>query len=65
MTTDDDKPLTPQQARQKLQKGLGDYLAGNDPGPIVFPSSGPRRPARRIRSSSPSNSGRHCSNAPD
>jgi Plasmid pRiA4b ORF-3-like protein len=32
----DDKPLTPQQARQKLQKGLIDYLAGNDPGPIVF-----------------------------
>ena len=36
MTSDDDKPLTPQQARQKLQKGLRDYLAGNDPGPIVF-----------------------------
>ena len=36
MTSDDDKPLTPQQARQKLQKGLIDYLAGNDPGPIVF-----------------------------
>ena len=32
----DDKPLTPSQARQKLQKGLIDYLAGNDPGPIVF-----------------------------
>ena len=36
MTSDDDKPLTPRQARQKLQKGLADYLAGNDPGPIVF-----------------------------
>jgi len=36
MTSDDDKPLTPAQARQKLQKGLIDYLAGNDPGPIVF-----------------------------
>ena len=36
MTSDDDKPLTPQQAREKLQKGLIDYLAGNDPGPIVF-----------------------------
>ena len=36
MTSDDDKPLTPQQARQNLQKGLFDYLAGNDPGPIVF-----------------------------
>ena len=36
MASDDDKPLTPQQARQKLQKGLRDYLAGNDPGPIVF-----------------------------
>ncbi len=36
MTSDDDKPLTPQQARQKFQKGLSDYLAGNDPGTIVF-----------------------------
>ena len=36
MTSDDDKPLTPEQARQKLQKGLSDYLAGNDPGTIVF-----------------------------
>jgi Plasmid pRiA4b ORF-3-like protein len=36
MTSDDDKPLTPQQARQKLQKGLRDYLAGIDTGPIVF-----------------------------
>jgi hypothetical protein len=36
MASDDDKPLTPAQARQKLQKGLIDYLAGNDPGPIVF-----------------------------
>ena len=26
----------PAQARQKLQKGLRDYLAGNDPGPIAF-----------------------------
>src|ERR1700681_4522780 len=36
MTPDDDKPLTPAQARKKLQKGLSDYLAGHDPGPIVF-----------------------------
>ena len=36
MIPDDDKPLTPAQARQKLRKGLRDYLAGNDPGPIVF-----------------------------
>ncbi len=36
MKPDDDKPLTPAQARQKLQKGLEDYLAGNDTGPIVF-----------------------------
>jgi hypothetical protein len=33
---DDDNPLTPAQARQKLQKGLEDCLAGNDTGPIVF-----------------------------
>jgi hypothetical protein len=32
----DDKPLTPQQARVKLQKGLIDFLTGKDPGPIVF-----------------------------
>ncbi len=32
----DDKPLPPAQARQKLQQGLEDYLAGNDTGPIVF-----------------------------
>jgi hypothetical protein len=36
MTHDDDKPLTPDQARQKLQQGLADYLAGKDTGPIVF-----------------------------
>lgn len=36
MTPDEDKPLTPAQARRKLQKGLEDYLAGNDSGPIVF-----------------------------
>ncbi len=36
MTSDDDKPLTPERARQKLQKGLSDYLAGNDPKTIVF-----------------------------
>jgi hypothetical protein len=34
--TSDDKPLTAQQAREKLQKGLSDYLAGNDSGPFVF-----------------------------
>ncbi len=33
---DDDKPLTPAQARQKLQQGLADYLAGNGPERIVF-----------------------------
>ena len=36
MPHDDDKPLTPAQARQKLQKGLEDYLTGKDSGPIVF-----------------------------
>jgi hypothetical protein len=36
MKPDDDKPLTAAQARKKLQDGLEDYLAGNDPGPIVF-----------------------------
>jgi hypothetical protein len=36
LTSDDDKPLTPAQARQKFQKGLMDYLAGNDTGPIGF-----------------------------
>lgn len=36
MTHDDDKPLTPAQARQKLQKGLENYLAGNAPETIVF-----------------------------
>ena len=36
MNSDKDKPLTPAQARQKLQKGLRDYLAGKNPGPIVF-----------------------------
>jgi len=36
MSPDDNKPLTPAQARQKLQKGLEDYVTGRDPGPIVF-----------------------------
>jgi len=36
MTPDDDKSLNPAQARQKLQKGLSDHPAGNDPGLIVF-----------------------------
>ena len=36
MTSDDNKPLTPRQALEKFHKGLIDYLAGNDPGPIVF-----------------------------
>ena len=36
MTQDDDKPLTPAQARQKLQEGLADYLAGNGSEAIVF-----------------------------
>ena len=33
---DDDKPLTPAQAGQKLQKGLSDYLAGKGSETIVF-----------------------------
>ncbi|CAN5160943.1 hypothetical protein BH11PLA2_BH11PLA2_43290 [soil metagenome] len=36
MTPEDDKPLTPAQARQKLQDGLKDYLAGNGSEAIVF-----------------------------
>jgi len=36
MTPDDDKPLTPAQARQKLQMGLQDYLAGRGSEAIVF-----------------------------
>ena len=36
MKPDDDKPLTPAQARLKLQKGLEDYLAGNGSETIVF-----------------------------
>ena len=32
--TSDDKPLTPAQARQKFQRGLTDYLAGNLKFPI-------------------------------
>jgi len=35
MTTDD-KPLTPTEARQKLQKGLTDYLSGKGSEAIVF-----------------------------
>lgn len=34
--THDDNPLTPAQARQKLQQGLSDYLAGKGPEAIVF-----------------------------
>ena len=34
--TPDDKPLTPAQARQKLQAGLADYLAGRGSEAIVF-----------------------------
>jgi hypothetical protein len=34
--TNDDMPLTPAQARQKLQKVLKDYLAGEGPDAIVF-----------------------------
>ena len=36
MPHNEDMPLTPAQARQKLQKGVEDYLAGHDTGPIVF-----------------------------
>ena len=64
MTSDDDKSLTPQQAREKLQKGLYDYLAGHVRDRLSFASNEPRRPARRIRSSSPSYSGKPCSNTP-
>lgn len=32
----DDKPLTIEEARAKLAQGVRDYLAGHDPGPIVF-----------------------------
>ncbi len=46
--THDDKPLTQAQARQKLQKGLEEYLAGNDTGPIVFrPKRTKNEPAHR------------------
>lgn len=34
--SDDDKPLSPAQARQKLQTGLADFLAGRGSGAIVF-----------------------------
>jgi hypothetical protein len=34
--SDDDKTITPAQARQKLQLGLENYLAGNVPETIVF-----------------------------
>ncbi|QEL17825.1 plasmid pRiA4b ORF-3 family protein [Limnoglobus roseus] len=34
--TPDDKPITPAQARQKLQTGLADYLAGRGSEAIVF-----------------------------
>lgn len=36
MESDNDKPLNPAQARQKLQQGLADYLAGNGPETIAF-----------------------------
>ena len=36
MTHDEDKPLTPAQARQKLQQGLADYLSGKGSEAIVF-----------------------------
>lgn len=32
----DDEPMTPAQARQKLQKNMKDYLAGNGPETIVL-----------------------------
>ena len=32
----DDKPLTIEETRAKLVQGVCDYLAGHDPGPIVF-----------------------------
>jgi hypothetical protein len=36
VTPDNDKPLTPAQARQKLREGLADYLAGKGSEAIVF-----------------------------
>ncbi len=33
---DDDKPLSIEQARAKIENAVSDLLAGNDPGPIVF-----------------------------
>jgi len=36
MPHNEDKPLTPAQARQKLQQGLADYLAGKGSEAIVF-----------------------------
>jgi len=36
MNPDDDKPLSVEQARQKLQQGLADHLAGKNPGSISF-----------------------------
>lgn len=36
MTPDEDNPLTPAQARQKIQNGLENYLAGNGPETMVF-----------------------------
>jgi hypothetical protein len=36
MPSPNDKPLTPAEARQKLQQGLEDYLAGKSPGTISF-----------------------------
>ena len=36
MTPDEDKPLTPRKALEEFHKGLYDYLAGKDPGPVVF-----------------------------
>ncbi len=36
MIPPDDKPLTPEQARERLQQGLIDDLAGNDTVPVVF-----------------------------
>ena len=46
---DDDKALTPEQARQKFQTAMHDLLEGNDPGSISFRLK-PRRKAKETLS---------------
>jgi len=49
MTHDDDKPLTPAKARQKLQKSLEDYMAGNDTGPFDSEAFGAKKATKKMR----------------